>query len=170
LITSVTKAVKAEPGRHGARVNRGPAYTQMRRFEEAAEDFEAVLRVEERNAAALRGRGTLRFEKGEYEEAIEDLTQALVAEPGDEIAICMRGAAFVRLSRWREALMDFESVERAANPMIRQKVAAVIEEVRRKANSWEVGSRKSEVGSARFARAPRRPPRPRRHEDTKKTY
>jgi serine/threonine-protein kinase len=128
-----TKAMEAAPGELRAQAYRGSSYCQMGRFDEAERDFAAVLAKAPRQPQALRGRGTLRFERGQFEPAIEDFTAYLAIEPEDEIGRYMRGGAYVKLSRWKEAEADWEKIEKASNPAVRQKVEALLPEVRRRA-------------------------------------
>ncbi len=127
------KALDADPSFHSARVSRAQCLCVLRRIPEAEVDFADVLDRDPDHAGALRGRGTLRFETGAFEAAIVDFTRVLEKDASDEIARYMRGASCIKLSRWKEALADFEKVEQTGNAQIRERVHAVLPELRRRA-------------------------------------
>ena len=129
----LTRLLAVRPELHDMRVNRATSFCRMGRFDEAERDFEEVLSKRPAHAGALRGRGTLKFERGQFEAAIEDLTAYLAIEPKDEIGRYMRGGAYVKLSRWKEAEADWELLENAVEATVRQKVQALLPEVRKRA-------------------------------------
>lgn len=69
---------------------RGIVLMKLGRLRDALKSFEASLRLDRRNAAALKGRGVAFSELGRHAEAIGSFRQALRAEPENpEILYCL---------------------------------------------------------------------------------
>jgi tetratricopeptide (TPR) repeat protein len=88
--------------------NRGAAYLDLGRFEEALRDFDQALELDPNDAFALKNRGATYLNLGRFEEALRDLDQALQVDPDDAYALRGRGATYLNLGRNEEARRDLD--------------------------------------------------------------
>ncbi|KAI1813974.1 anaphase-promoting complex subunit cut9 [Poronia punctata] len=84
----VAEDIDAEPQAWlSARTNLGHAYRRSKRYDEALEQFDEVLREGGKNAAVFAAKGIIYMEQGDkWDQAVEVLHQALAINPQDPIA------------------------------------------------------------------------------------
>ncbi|KAH6689619.1 anaphase-promoting complex subunit cut9 [Plectosphaerella plurivora] len=83
----IADEIDAEPGAWlAARTNLAHCYRRLRRFPEAMEEFNEVLRLGGKDAAILSAKGLLFLENNQPEKAIVPLHEALAINPQDGIA------------------------------------------------------------------------------------
>ncbi len=93
---------------------RGRAYYVAERSESARSDFEAALRLDPKNAAAIGGLGSLLLDARDAKTAIEKYDHALVLAPDFVLALGRRAWAHAELRQFDQALQDVESTLRLA--------------------------------------------------------
>jgi tetratricopeptide (TPR) repeat protein len=89
------------------RNNRGYAQLLRGRFEEALQDFEAVIAQEPTNAYAYAQRGRLRLEQGDAT-GMADLHRAQELNPNEPFVFCNLGLHAHANGRYAEALAHLE--------------------------------------------------------------
>lgn len=125
--------VRARPGDIPARLALADAYEAEGRASDAAEQYKAVLAIDQENVPALNGLGLLLFRSGSLDGALLSTERVLALRPRDADALFLKGLALYRQERWREAVdvwklyLDVGEFHPAA-PMIR----SLYEDARRK--------------------------------------
>jgi tetratricopeptide (TPR) repeat protein len=99
-----TGAVYVERAHH----NRGFAYLQAKRYEEALRDFDRALELNASDANAYVGRGTLLTRTGRHAAALADLTRAIEIAPRYAEAYAKRCFVSMMLDRPPQAAIDCE--------------------------------------------------------------
>lgn len=92
--------------------NRGIAYAQSSRNDEALADFDAAIRLNPHYQNAYVNRGDIYQFKGQYEKAIADYDVALKLREGDEVAYYDRGNSYAALGKHRQAIADYDAALR----------------------------------------------------------
>jgi type IV pilus assembly protein PilF len=102
-------ALRLKPDFLDARNNRGVAYLQMDRFEDAERDFQAVLDGPQSpdRANAYFNLGLVYQKKAQWRDAEREFSLAIADSPLMLRAFRERGLARVQLENFREALEDF---------------------------------------------------------------
>lgn len=85
---------------------RGAHYFARQRYEAAAEDFSAALRLEPGDAVTYRNRADCYRGRSLWERAIADYVQALRINPKDGYALRERGVCYASLEQYDQALDD----------------------------------------------------------------
>ena len=88
--------------------NRGFAYLQAKRHEEAMRDFNRALELNPGDANAYVGRGTLLTRTGRHAAAVKDLTRAIEIDPRYAEAYAKRCFVSMMLDRPAQAVIDCE--------------------------------------------------------------
>jgi tetratricopeptide (TPR) repeat protein len=83
-------------------------------LDRALEELTETVRLDPRNADALRERAALFLRRSDAQRAVADFTQALRLEPGMAAAHLGRGQAHLRLGKLEQALGDFTEASRLA--------------------------------------------------------
>jgi tetratricopeptide (TPR) repeat protein len=99
-----TGALYVERAHH----NRGFAYLQAKRYEEALYDFNRALKLNARDANAHVGRGTLLTRTGSHAAALVDLSRAIEIDPRYAEAYAKRCFVSMMLERPQQAASDCE--------------------------------------------------------------
>ncbi len=86
--------------------NRGTAYSDLGRHDEAFRDFEEALRLSVTNESALTNRGNLLDKLGRYPEAVHEYDLVLEIKPKSATALFNRGSTKARMGLHEEALND----------------------------------------------------------------
>jgi len=86
---------------------RGWAYLQMRKYDEALADFTRAIELDDQYAWAIASRGETYRLLGKYEAALVDFTRAIELNDKYAWAIARRGETYQAMSRYAEALADF---------------------------------------------------------------
>jgi tetratricopeptide (TPR) repeat protein len=89
-------------------LQRGDAYMQEARLEDAYHCFEKAIKLEPESAEAWKRRSVTLGIMGCYQEAAVSLEEAIRIEPKDQEAWMLRGFCLVRLFRYSEARTCFE--------------------------------------------------------------
>jgi tetratricopeptide (TPR) repeat protein len=93
-------------------LNRGFAYNNKWRFDNAIRDFDAALQLDPKLPEAYAYRGTAYERKGETDKAIVDFNKAADLDPNSAIAHFHRGLIFLNKGEWDRALVDFDEAVR----------------------------------------------------------
>lgn len=88
--------------------NRGTAYMQLKKYEEANADFAKAIELGPTYLDFYRSRGNSYMELGHFAEAIYDYSHIIKIDDKNEIAYNSRGAAYHILGRTNEARRDYE--------------------------------------------------------------
>jgi tetratricopeptide (TPR) repeat protein len=86
-------------------IQRGQAYAESGRPNEAIVDFSAAIKLDPKYAEAWCHRGTVYGQLGQVDKAIGDLSKAIALE-ADYAAWVNRGITYTRLRKWDQALVD----------------------------------------------------------------
>lgn len=108
-IACFSKAIEAGEKTELAFLSRGVAYFRMEQFEKAAEDFNIVIGINNRNFRAHFYRGITFMAKEEYEKAITDLDNAIKINSAYGAAFFARGTAYAQLGNEYEAQRSIQS-------------------------------------------------------------
>ena len=93
----------------------GEAYERTRRFEEAAEQFQAVLEIQPENSTAMNYLGYMWADNGEnLEQALELVRRAVALEPNNGAYVDSLGWALFRLGQFEEASRHLERANQLA--------------------------------------------------------
>ena len=92
-----------------AHYNCGVAYSALRQFEEAIEQYDSAIAYNPEDAKALNNRGVAKAALDRREEAIEDYDEAIRINPKYAVAYNCRGNAKGRLGRRTEAIEDYDA-------------------------------------------------------------
>jgi tetratricopeptide (TPR) repeat protein len=93
-------------------LNRGFAYNNRWRFDDAIRDFNAALQLNPDIPEAYADRGNAYQRKGETDKAIIDFNKAIELDPNSTVAYFNRGLIFLNKSEWDKALADFDEAVR----------------------------------------------------------
>lgn len=103
------KAIKADPGEPGARVNLGAALVELKQYQQAITQFQAALQLEPDNAAAHFNLGMMYGSFGNYEKAIEHLQVVVKQNPKDSGAHLALANAFRAEQRLGKAIEHYKA-------------------------------------------------------------
>jgi tetratricopeptide (TPR) repeat protein len=109
-ITKYTAALRTRlPScqRSYAYLNRGFAYNNKWRFDDAIRDFTAAIGLNPKIPEAYADRGAAYRYKGELEQAMVDLNKAIELDPNSPTAYFNRGLVFLNKHQWDQAIADF---------------------------------------------------------------
>jgi tetratricopeptide (TPR) repeat protein len=97
------------PGKYLYKVylNRGMAHFNNQDFELAEIDFDEVLKLDSRNAAAYHGKGMVNYEQAEYENAIVEFQKAIRIEDDNPITYFNMAMTYFRLDDKENACFNF---------------------------------------------------------------
>ncbi len=79
-------------------------------LEQALQDLDAAIAIDDRRAASFAVRAGVHGELGAHEKAIEDYSVALSYEPDDRLAQVKRAKASLEIGRFDDARRDLESI------------------------------------------------------------
>lgn len=88
-------------------LNRGMAHFNNQDFELAELDFEEVLKLDSRNAAAYHGKGMVDYEQAEFENAIAEFQKAIRIEDSNPITYFNLAMTYFRLDDKENACYNF---------------------------------------------------------------
>ena len=103
----LTKAISLESGIAKFHNNRGLAYNQLGKYQQAIEDFDQAINLDPKNADVYHNRGIAYTRLGKFQEAIEDFNQAVHLDPKDAAAYNNRGVCYHSLSQRENACRDW---------------------------------------------------------------
>ena len=103
-----TEAIKLDPGDDNSFTNRGLAYSELKDYDNAINDFTYALNMKPTDPViAYNSRGLAYYRSKQFEKAVEDYTNAIKFNPKHRIAYYNRGLALKKLKRHNEAVEDY---------------------------------------------------------------
>jgi hypothetical protein len=87
--------------------NRANTHYQLRRFQDAIENYSQILQLDSNNTDAYFGRGAARHNLRDYQGAIEDYTQVIQRHSNDDYTYFWRGVARSNLGDYQGAIEDY---------------------------------------------------------------
>ena len=103
-----TEAIKLDPVDDNSFTNRGLAYSALKDYDNAINDFSYALSTNPSDPViAYNSRGLAYYKLKQYDKAIEDHTNAVKFNPEHRIAYYNRGLALKKLKRYNEAVEDY---------------------------------------------------------------
>lgn len=88
-------------------LNRGRVFLTLRQFEQAIEDFSAIIKRAPEHSYSYRQRGLTHYERGAFDEALLDLNQSVLLSPESSQARFLRGLIHLKKDQQKEAYEDF---------------------------------------------------------------
>lgn len=120
-VAKLTEAIQQDPQNFGAWLNRGVAYEQMQRYDQALRDYDEAIRLVPALGKAYHCRGHVHSDRNEHELALSDYDQAIkcagavqVDAQGQVVAVNLpaayydRGNALYMLGRYSEAIGSYD--------------------------------------------------------------
>ncbi len=86
--------------------NRGVAYDDLKKYDEAISDYSKSISINPNFAKNYNRRGYDYYFKEKYDEAISDFTKAIIINPNDDYAYYFRGLSFYSKKKYNEAVSD----------------------------------------------------------------
>ena len=102
-----TKAINLDPKDATNYIARGHAYSNLKKYTEAAADYVKAIELDPMNAGAYYSRGRAYFYLKKYPQAIADYTKAIELDPKDASAYFNRGHAYRNLKKYEEEITDY---------------------------------------------------------------
>ena len=102
-----TKAIELDPKYAHAYFNRGFAYDELKKYEEAIADYTKAMELDPKDSDAYSNRGHAYRNLEKYEKAIADYTKAIDLDPKDSDAYNGRGFTYDELKKYEEAIADY---------------------------------------------------------------
>lgn len=99
--------LRQKPQLERALLRRGNAFMELRQFEQAADDFSAVIRLNPKVAGYYDNRLTALRELGRYREAIADANQSIRLASNSSFPYRSRALIYDAMGKPREAIEDF---------------------------------------------------------------
>lgn len=87
-------------------INRGLALLGLKRYPEATQMFERVIKRNGQNVHAWFGLGNVQYNTKDFEQAITTFTKAITLSPNFELAYFKRGMALMEMARTEEGCKD----------------------------------------------------------------
>jgi tetratricopeptide (TPR) repeat protein len=88
-------------------LNRGMAHFYNQDFDQSDNDFNEVIALNPKNAAAFHGKGMIRYELGQYEDAIVEFEKALKLEEDNPITHFNLAMSYFRIKEMDNACYHF---------------------------------------------------------------
>jgi tetratricopeptide (TPR) repeat protein len=88
-------------------LNRGMAHFYNQDFDQSEDDFNEVIALNPKNAAAFHGKGMIKYELGQYEEAIVEFQKALKLEDDNAITHFNIAMSYFRIKEKENACYHF---------------------------------------------------------------
>ena len=106
-IEDCTRAIELQPNEPYLYQDRGEAYRELSRYEDAVADFTMAIRLEPRDAQLYHARGTAWFGLRRQDEAIDDFTAAIELIPDHAGYFLSRGLSYKNKAMYDRAVEDF---------------------------------------------------------------
>ncbi len=114
VITSFTRCINegnlTMANMASAYYNRGNAYEQRGRYDQAIRDYDEVIYLDPGYAAAYLNRANAHQGKGDYDQAIQDYDEIIRRSPNFVPAYYNRGNAYERKGELDQAIKDYDEV------------------------------------------------------------
>ena len=107
-ITLSTDSIKKSPGKARPYNNRGDALVDLKKFEEAYNDFNKAVELDPKDFMAYYNRGNLYEKQKKYDLAIADYNSSISNQPDFDKAFNNRGSMYKAINRLDEALADYD--------------------------------------------------------------
>jgi tetratricopeptide (TPR) repeat protein len=108
-IADFSRALALEPDSSRAHANRGLAYLSKGGADpDAQSDFTEALKLDAKNADAMRGDAILLSNHRRFDEAVNELSQAISINPNDQWAFLWRAITYARMNKRDQANADFD--------------------------------------------------------------
>ena len=101
------KAIAANPKMAEAYNNRGLAFYNLERHQQAINDFSQAIRMKPQYAEAFNNRGNAYYALDQYEKAEADFNQSLQLKPKYSKALLNRGLTYFQMKKSEESCKDF---------------------------------------------------------------
>ncbi len=101
------RAIAANPKQAEAYNNRGLAFYDLKRYQQAIEDFSQALRINPQYPEALNNRGNVYYAMDQYEKAEADFNQSLQLKPRYSKAHLNRGLVYFQMQKMDQSCDDF---------------------------------------------------------------
>ncbi len=88
--------------------HRGVTYGQMGQYEQALQDFDRAIQLDDKYAWAIANRGVTYRLMGQYEQALQDFDRAIQLDDKNASVIANRGETYRRMGQYEQALQDFD--------------------------------------------------------------
>ena len=96
--------------------NRGNAFLDAGKYQEAIKDYNQALKLQPNNPLIEHNRGLARLELGQAEAALADFNRVLTLDPNFALALYNRGRALEKLGRIPEARGAYRAFLQAGDP------------------------------------------------------
>jgi Flp pilus assembly protein TadD len=103
-----TKAIRKNPKSSEAYNNRGLAYYNLKRYQQAVKDYSQAIRMNPEDAIAYNNRGNAYYEMMKYEPAESDYNKSLTINPQYANAYMNRGLVYYQMDKTDQACADLE--------------------------------------------------------------
>ena len=101
------KAIAANPQMAEAYNNRGLAFYNLERYQQAINDFSQAIRMKPQYAEAFNNRGNAYYALDQYAKAEADFNKSLELKPKYAKALLNRGLAYFQMNKREESCKDF---------------------------------------------------------------
>jgi tetratricopeptide (TPR) repeat protein len=106
IIEEMNKAIEEDPGDAGAFDQRGAAYNQLEKFDEAMHDLDLAIKLDPTLATAYANRGYTFYKLNKFQEALKDLNEAIRLNPNLAQAYTCRGNVYSKLEQYQKSIAD----------------------------------------------------------------
>jgi len=88
--------------------NRGVAYANQGRYQDAVQDFGEAIRLNPTSSGAYNNRAGVYIAEGRFDDAIQELTQSMKLDPTQPDAYFLRGMAYYDKTDCDHAVLDYD--------------------------------------------------------------
>jgi len=104
-----TKAAAAGYDQKICYLDRGAAYLKLKETDNAIDDFNTAITLDDRSPRAYYYRGMAYAQKKDYGRSVEDFSKALELKPGEGSFLFARGASYLEMGKIDEAGEDIRN-------------------------------------------------------------
>lgn len=103
------RAIRQKQNTVKAHNNRGLAYYELKKYQQAIKDYDQAIKQDPSYVAALNNRGNSYYELAEYQRALTDFNRSLQLKPNYAKAHFNRGLVYYQLNKSDLACSDFKT-------------------------------------------------------------
>lgn len=108
-IRRMTEIIEEYPDRRDAYMERGFLYDNMKRYDEAINDYLIALKLSgEKNASCFNDIAVAYSKKGDEQKALKYYSKAIKIDANDSVYYTNRGVSYAELGEYQKALEDYE--------------------------------------------------------------